>query len=89
MYASYVPSLSFLAQTEAKLQNCPPLGWGGSDPPEGGGVGVGVNRHWGDPLSGGQLFSSHSSHMPSFRILVQTEAEIVIIVLLYYTTVLK
>ena len=42
-------------------------------------VGIG-----GDPLSGGQLVSSHTSHMPSFRILVQAEAEIVIIVLLYY-----
>ena len=59
---------------------------GGSALLLGGNVG---GRHWGDPLSGGQLVSSHTSHMPSFRILVQTEAEIVIIVLLYYTIVLK
>ena len=31
MYASYVPSLSFLAQSEAEILNCPPMG--GSDPP--------------------------------------------------------
>ena len=42
MYASYVPSLSFVGQTEAKLQNCPPLpACGGSDPLVEGGVGVG------------------------------------------------
>ena len=36
-YASYIPSLSFLGQTEAEIKNCPPLGrGGGSDPPEGG-----------------------------------------------------
>ena len=44
MYASNVPSLSFVGQTEADIHNCPPLGRlrGGSDPPEGGGGSVGI-----------------------------------------------
>ena len=74
MYGSYIPSLSFLGQIEAEIKNCPPLPRGGAATPPGGAmlvVGIG-----GDPLSGGQLVSSHTSHMPSFRILVQAEAEI-------------
>ena len=34
-YASYIPSLSFLVQTEAEIKNPPPALEGGSDPSRG------------------------------------------------------
>ena len=74
MYGSYIPSLSFLGQIEAEIKNCPPCLEGGLRTPPGGAMlGVGIG---GDPQSGGHLFSSHSGHLPIFRILVQPEAEI-------------
>ena len=45
MYESYIPSLSFLGQTEAEIKKLPPLPKGGQRPPRGGAmlvVGIGV-----------------------------------------------
>ena len=67
-YASYIPSLSFLGQTEAEIKNYPPLGrGGGSDPPRGG---------RGSTVTIFQLEFRYGSYIPSLSFLGQTEAEI-------------